>query len=215
MTCDDFQIAFDQQRAGVTPAIAADELAAHISGCPACTAYVSLSEQVAAAMTTALLTAPTPPAADSILARVVSERRRVKFFAVITPLSMFALVLILHLRSGFELRSLFAPLASISLGMATGIPLYLMRLRRLRGIELAAPISRNDAWRADLTRKLRLNYVFAAVMTVFVTGLHLFSHGLTLPRGYAALSECSLLGFVLIFIYSAHVIRRQLAALPD
>jgi hypothetical protein len=43
MTCDDYQIAFDQQRAGASPRIEAAALDAHVATCADCAAYVSLS----------------------------------------------------------------------------------------------------------------------------------------------------------------------------
>lgn len=219
MTCDDFQIAFDQQRAGVTPAIAADDLATHISGCPACTAYVSLSEQVAASMTTALSIAPAAPTVESILARATKERRRLKLFALILPAYVLALlaVMVVVIHGGVHRghsRLMYAPIVALGLGVAIGGVLYAWRYRLVRRVELSETSAVMSTWRKERVSRLRMVYGGLLLTGGCAIGIQVFKFGFALPHGAPGMSEASSAFMAGLFVFMAIKLRRELKQLP-
>lgn len=51
-TCDDYQLSFEMQLHGATPAIPPEEITAHIASCTSCTAYVATTLETATMNTT-------------------------------------------------------------------------------------------------------------------------------------------------------------------
>lgn len=216
MTCDDYQIAFDQQRAGVTPAIAADELAGHIAGCSACTAYVSLSEQVATAMTTTLLSAPTPPTAEAILAEATKHRRRLVMWAVIIPVYLALIMGVVFVHHGvFEWRYLAPGLLPLLVGLAIGGAVFYARMRNLDAITRGTSAAAAGGWNKDLRWRARVTLIGAVVSGCWALAIQMFKFGTTLPHGSAGISEASMALFCLLFLYSHRQVRRELTKYRD
>lgn len=160
MTCDDYQIAFDQQHAGVSSAISAAEFDAHVAECAACTAYVSLSEKVSSSMMTALSQSPAPVDVDAILGRVTDFRRHMARSLTLFPLAVGVVMLAYFVAiEGFSLRGLIASLVGAAFGTGVGYGVLALILRRrlagLRALEGRSGGELVAGWRAELDRRIR------------------------------------------------------------
>jgi len=186
MTCDDYQIAFDQQHAGASSAIAAAELDAHVAACAGCTAYVSLSEQVSNSMMTTLSRSPAPLDADAILGRVADFRRRTSRSLVLFPVFVGVVMLGYFVAvRGFSLRAVIASLVGVTIGALACYGFLTLVLRR-RLVDLQALESRSgDAlvagFRAELDRRIRTERQAWWVLPLLLAILHLTFVGMTAP----------------------------------
>lgn len=160
MTCDDYQIAFDQRQAGVGSSIPVADVDAHVAGCAACTAYVSLSEQVSSAMMTTLSQSPPPLDADAILGRVIDFRRRMTRSVALFPLAVGVVMLGYFVAvRGVSLRGVLASLMGAAVGTAVGYgvltPMLRGRLAGLKALESRSGEALVAGLRAELDRRLR------------------------------------------------------------
>jgi hypothetical protein len=73
MTCDDYQIAFEQLEAGASAPIGRAELDAHVAGCAECAPYVAVSRKASQTMSASTTLAPVPP--FELIADFVSHER--------------------------------------------------------------------------------------------------------------------------------------------
>jgi len=160
MTCDDYQIAFDQHQAGGHPAVSLAEVTAHVATCAACAAYVSISQKVSESMTTTL--AQSPPALDlgAIAAQVSHLRRRMVRGVITFSLAMGAAVLAYNLAAhGVSLRSVIVRVVGAVVGTAACYGVLALwqrrRIARLAALERMSGEALLTGWRAELERQMR------------------------------------------------------------
>ncbi len=183
MTCDDYQIAFEQQRAGASSAVPRSELDAHVATCAACVAYVSVSEKVSTSMMTTLSQSPAPLDADAILRRVTAFRRGMTRALILFPLAIGLATLGRFIVEGqFSLR---AGLLGVAVGTAVCYGfLALMLRRRLAGLK-ALESSSGDALvvglRAELDRRIRIERQAWWLLPPILVGYHLVESASYLP----------------------------------
>ena len=185
MTCDDYQIAFDQLHAGALRR-RAQRTHAHVATCAACTAYVALSEKVSASMMTTLAQSPAPLDANAILGRVAELRRSMARSLAVFPL-LIGLVMLGYfiVERGFSLRGVIASLVGVAVGAAACYGfLTLMLRRRLAGLKALESRS-GDALvaglRSGLDRRIRTERQAWWVLPLVLVGLHLAQVGLAAP----------------------------------
>jgi hypothetical protein len=186
MTCDDYQIAFDQQHAGVSSAIASAAFDAHVAACAGCTAYVSLSEKVSNAMMTTLSRSPAPLDAGAILDRVADYRRRMTrslvAFSVVVGVVMLGYFVVVR---GFSLRGLIASLVGAVVGASVGYGVLMLMFRRrladLKALETQSGEALVVGLRAELDRRIRTERQNWWVLPIILVGFHLMFVGLAAP----------------------------------
>lgn len=186
MTCDDFQIAFDQQQAGAPSAIAAAEVAAHVATCASCTAYVAVSEQVSTSMSSTLSRSAAPLEIDAIFMRVAEARRGLARSVVLLPVTIAAVMFFYFAAErGFTPRGIGASLVGAVGGAAVGYAMMRVmmhrRLAELRTLEGRYGDTLLTGWRDELDRRIRTErqnwWVLPLVLFVF----HAVFFGPTLP----------------------------------
>jgi hypothetical protein len=183
MTCDDYQIAFEQQRAGASSAITRDELDAHVATCAACTAYVSVSEKVSSSMTTTLSQSPAPLAADAILVRVSAFRRGMTRYLIVFPLAIGLATLVRFVIQGeFSLR---ASLLGTAVGTAVCYGYLRLVLQRrmadLKALERSSGDGLVAGFSAELDRRIRLERQAWWVLPPILVGYHLLETESVMP----------------------------------
>jgi len=145
MTCDDYQIAFDQQH----------DVGAHVATCAECAAYVSLSGKLSRSMLTAFSAAPPLPTTDHILARIRDANRRLRRSMVLAMLAPAIAVLAWRLAiDSVTPRTVLAALAGAIAGYAVAwVVLAVMMRKHLANLtDVTDPIAR---WRRELDRRIR------------------------------------------------------------
>jgi hypothetical protein len=183
MTCDDFQIAFDQQQAGVSSAMSTAEVGAHVATCAACTAYVSVSEKLSHAMTTAISGSPAPLQLDAMLARVTDARRRLTRSLVAVPV-VVGLVLLPYFV--FVLGISVAG-SVIGLGVATLVVYGLFAVIHRRRVATLVALDRQSGdglvhgLRVELDRQIRNDRQAWWVLPLLLVLFHLTNFGLAAP----------------------------------
>lgn len=186
MTCDDYQIAFDQRHAGVSSVIPAAELDAHVAACAACTAYVSLSEQVSNSMMTTLSRSPAPLDADTILARVTALRRQMARSLVLLPVFVGVVMFGYFIAErGFSLRAVIASLVGVAVGAVACYAFLRLVLRRrvadLQALESQSGDALVAGFRVELDRRIRTERQAWWVLPLLLVVLHLTFVGMTAP----------------------------------
>jgi hypothetical protein len=187
MTCDDYQIAFDQQQAHVSSAISAAELHAHVATCAECAAYVSVSEQVSTSMMTTLARSPAPLDLDAILARVGHLRRDltrslVKVLLIVGVL-MVSFFVGFH---GFSPRGLLAGLVGAGVGgaVAYGVLrlIFRRRLAELQALESTSGTALIAGLRAELDRRIRTERQAWWLLPMILAAYHVSAFGFAAPN---------------------------------
>jgi hypothetical protein len=196
MTCDDYQIAFDQQRAGVSSAIDAAAFDAHVATCADCTAYVSLSGKVNRTMTDAISNAPTMPDLGAILARVSDAKQKLLRVRTRVPIAVIPTVLLLSLaekaENGVSVRHVFIALIAAAIGAlgsyALGGPIMKWTLGRrmaeLQALEASTGEALVTGWRRELDRRIREWRKSWLLYPMLLAVFHLTSVGWRAPYGF-------------------------------
>jgi hypothetical protein len=139
MTCDDWQIAFEQRSAGAETSVSAAELDAHIASCAACTAYVALSRKVTMSLNHSIATAPPPLSLDEIRARLAKIHRRMRRAPIMSAVATAAAMMMMQLyEHPGDLGGLVAAVIGVAIG--TGLVLAAMAPRRRRELAEAAAV---------------------------------------------------------------------------
>lgn len=156
MTCDNYQIAFEQQMAGVSAAVADAQLAAHIAGCATCAAYVRVSREVSESVASTLTLSPAPLGLEAMTAHIERERRRTMRGFVVGPLIFAAGLTLARLADSSPTAGLFVGTA-ISAALFAAFVVYggRRRLAQLAALERATGGELVAGLRRDLTREIR------------------------------------------------------------
>ncbi len=186
MTCDDYQIAYDQQQAGATAATPAAELDAHVAACATCTAYVALSEKVSTAMMTTLAHSPAPLDTDAFLDRIGQFRRQAARTMAVIPLLAGVITLCdLVSERGFTVRGVLISLVSAAVGAIAGYGVLALILRRrisgLKALERRSGDALVAGLRAELDHRIRTERQAWWLLPLLLAVFHLTNIGLTVP----------------------------------
>jgi len=129
MTCDDYQIGFEQRSAGTESAIPAAKLDAHLATCEVCLAYVAASRKVQDSMLGSLGTVPSAPDLEAMRTLVARRRRTLQqapvIAAVLMALGVFAIGA--WQRGGRDLSPLIAQAAVFGVVMAIAATVFARR----------------------------------------------------------------------------------------
>jgi hypothetical protein len=187
MTCDEYQIAFDQLAVGASSTVPAAEVDAHVTTCAACTAYVSLSRKVTARMTNTISASPPPLDIAAMRARVSTFRRRANLWLVIWPVSVFTSLLLLTqvVVPGNTWGTHAVPTAALATVFGWALFAFHTRrqLSRLTAIEVASGDGLVARFRAELDRRVRTERQGWWVLPIVLVGFHWRFVGWALPSG--------------------------------
>jgi hypothetical protein len=152
MTCDDFQIAFDQRHAGAPAAISSTDVDAHVATCAVCTAYAALSAELAGSISTEPL-----PGVETIVARAAATTRKLRRERIALPLFVSGVLVALQLATLD--RSVVAILGGAVGGYVAGYFIFGWLMRRpLAALHALGGASHDDvlaSWRTELDRRIR------------------------------------------------------------
>ena len=183
MTCDDVQIAFEQQTAGVVAALSTAELDAHVSTCAACTAYIALSKELSDS-----LTMPTGdlPDVGAIASRAAGDARKLRRATIAIPLFVTAVLVALRLATvDVTPRALIGTLVGAAAGYAAGYIAFRWLLRRpiaeLQGLDRAMPFDLIASWRRELDRRIRNERQAWWLGPTLLVAFHLIVAGIGVP----------------------------------
>jgi len=218
MTCDDYQIGFDQQQAGVSSAMPAAELDAHVAACAACTAYVSLSRKVSASMMNAVALGPPPIDVDTMRARVTLFRRRAIRWRTIGPLVFGVGLIVNHVFVIPLAGSLVAAVMTAALATALACGFLAFRYRRyladLKALEAKSGHELLAGLRAELDRRIRSERQGWWVLPIVLALYHWRFAGLNAPSPGMLVFELCYLALIPIGVvrYRRSVRERALLA---
>ena len=179
MTCDDFQIAFEQLQAGAESAVSAAVVDAHINTCAACTAYVALSQKVSTAMSNTISLAPTPPTIEAMRG-FVAKMRKDTMVRLAAPLVLYAIAAIVHL---LHYGTLPSKHQFVLMGLTSSLiyVIFFKRIARLNALQNADDGEFVGAMRAELTRRIRVSALLLVVATHAIFIAHVATYGLAMP----------------------------------
>jgi hypothetical protein len=159
MTCDDYQIAFEQQLAGPPGPIAPAELEAHVAACASCAAYLTVSRKVSESMSTALSLSPAPLGLEAMRERIALEHRRARRGYWFAPLIAVAVMVLTNLEDLASLRTAVAVTIGALVGGAVGAAVWhavsRRRLANLAALERASGGQLVDGFRQEIERTIR------------------------------------------------------------
>jgi len=222
MTCDDFQIAFDQRSAGAESAVPAAELDAHLASCETCGAYASLSRKLSTAMSTTIALAPAPLDLDSMRARIATLTARARRYARMRPLVLAGVAIVstalLWLdRQGAPNFSVATVLVNVAnLAWVTALMYWVTgremttRLRELAALQFASDQTLVAGYRAQLDLRIRTRSLLG--LLTLIGGWQAYQYGREGHFGRAGLAGViAVIG--LISLFQALHLRRERAAL--
>lgn len=196
MTCDDFQIAFEQHGADAVAAIPREEVDEHFAACATCTAYASASRKVAASMSTAIATAPFD--ADSVRAQIKQTTEKSTLWVPLSTLffGLTQVPLQLHSASGK------VPQALVAAAIATALWYVGMRfITRRRGVQLSKLSMRTGddlvvGWRAEMDRRVKQEAQGWYVFPILVVVIQAVFAGTSLPTPFVFAMELLMLAML-------------------
>jgi len=165
MTCDDYQIAFEQQMAGASTAVTAAQVAEHVTGCASCAGYVTVSRKVSESVANTLTLSPALPDLEAMTAHIGRERRRTVRGLVLGPLIFGAGLLLARLADSSATAGLLVGTAISAVLFAAFVAYRVRRrlaqlaaLERVTGGELVTGLRRDLTHEIGQLRSTR--YVF-------------------------------------------------------
>lgn len=219
MTCDDYQIAYDQHQAGMSVASSAVEVDAHVAACAACTAYVSLSRKVAASMLNTISSSPPVLDVDAMRARVANLRRQAGRAPLIASL-VFAPALFLLMQALAGWHSQRAIFANVLTAALAGCLFYVVqtRFQRRHLVDLTAlEIKSGDDFavglRAELDRRIRTERQGWWVLPIVLVAFHWRFFGSGLPSGPVLAFELCYLALIPLGLVRYRRAKRERALL--
>lgn len=217
MTCDDYQMAFDQLAAGATSPLSAGEVDAHVAACATCTAYASLSRKVHERMMNTISISPSPLALDVMRARIAHFRRQARRGVTIFPVAFGALTLIMQRFIVPSHPSWIAAVVTAVAGaaIAWAILAFLTR-RRLASLTELHTTSDDGlvaGLRAELDRRIRNEVQGWWVLPIVLAAFHWRFVGWALPSGPLLVFELCYLALFPLGIVRYRRAKRELALL--
>jgi hypothetical protein len=215
MTCDEYQIAFDQLAAGATPSVTRDEVDAHIAGCAACSAYVAMSRKVTDSMMTTISASPPAPALDA-MHKLLEMRRNTTRARFVGPVLFGVMMLAINLfidRTGTVLGAVISSLFSGALFYAAWGWLTNRHLTKLGKINTSSRDELVVGVRAELDRQLRNERQTWWLLPALLVLFHWQFAGWARPSAAVLLVELLLIATVARSIVRYHRAKRERALL--
>ena len=215
MTCDDYQIAFDQLAAGASTSVSAAEVDAHVAACAACTAYASLSRKLSVSLMNTLSMSPPPLDLDAMRVRIDRLRRRTRRWMALGPAFFFAwgvfIQVVVH-RVGAD----FAVISSL-FGALLFYAVWAAWTRRYTAAIAALEAKSGDdlvvGLRAELDRRVRSERDGWWVLPIVLALYHWKFAGLAMPSLRILIVEIVLVSLVPLAIVRYRRAKRERALL--
>jgi hypothetical protein len=219
MTCDDYQIAFDQQQAAVPSSISAAKFEAHVAACAACTAYVSLSRKVATSMLNTMALSPPVLDVDAMRTRVTNFRRQARRGPLKASL-LFAPLFFLLMESLAGWSSPRAAITNAMIAAFAGCLFYVFQihfqrrqLANLTALEIKSGDDLAVGMRAELDRRVRNERQGWWVLPIVLVAFHWRFLGWELPSGLFLAFELCYLALIPLGVVRYRRAKRERALL--
>lgn len=217
MTCDDYQIAFDQLAAGATSPLSAAEVDAHVAVCATCTAYASLSRKVHERMMNTISISPPPVSLDAMRARIAHFRRQATRGVTIFPVVFGVLMMIMERFILPSHPTWIASVVTAIVGAAVAWALLAFltkrRIASLKALHTTSDDGLVAGFRAELDRRIRNEVQGWWVLPIVLAAFHWRFVGWALPSGPLLAFELCYLALFPLGIVRYRRVKRERALL--